>query len=392
MKIHLVSTTLALAALLSGCSDNEKKSDETAKQVLPVVQLAQQSTTLHREYVGNIEATRNVEIRARVSGFLDKIFVDEGMVVHKGQLLFQINPAEYKTEMAKAQANLKSAQAASKSAEVELGRVKLLVDKKVVSPSELELAKSKLDATKAAIEEAQSAQANAALRLSQASIRAPFDGIINRIPSKMGSLIDEGALLTTVSDIREVYAYFNVSEKEYLEYIRKNKNKPNGQGQLVELVLADDSHYGHKGRIETMESIFEGNSGTIAFRARFANPEKLLKHGATGKIRLTNEVDNAILVPQKAVFEIQDKNYVYVVDKNNKVKMQSFVPKSRLSHYYLVQSGLASGDRIVYEGIQNIRDGMQITPRLLPPDSMLTTSPSPTDMIRNQADEKLTVQ
>lgn len=392
MKIHVVTTSILLAAFFSACTSDEKKTEATTEQVLPVVQLAEQSTTLHREYVGNIEATRNVEIRARVSGFLDKIFVDEGMPVRKGQLLFQINPAEYKTELAKAEAALKSAEAAAKAAEVEMGRVKLLVDKKVVSPSELELAKSKVESGKAAIEEAQSAKENASLRLSQASIRAPFDGIINRIPSKMGSLIEEGALLTTVSDIREVYAYFNVSEKEYLEYIRKNKNKPHGEGQLVELVLADDSRYGHKGRIETMESIFEGNSGTIAFRARFDNPEKLLKHGATGKIRLANEVDNAILVPQKAVFEIQDKNYVFVVDKANKVKMRSFVPKSRLSHYYLVQSGLAPGDRIVYEGIQSIRDGMQITPRLLPPDSMMAVTPTASDMIRSQADEKLTVQ
>lgn len=388
MKCPIITSGFLLIALLTGCNRSEEKKEQIAEHTLPVVELTEQSTTLHHEYVSNVEAIRNVEIRARVSGYLDKIYVDEGKFVHKGQLLFQLNPVEYQTELAKAQANLKSAQAASKSAEVELSRVKLLVEKKVVSPSELELAKAKLDATKAAIEEAQSAQAHATLRLAQASIRAPFNGIINRIPSKMGSLIEEGALLTTVSDISQVYAYFNVSEKEYLEYIRKNKQQANGQ--LVELVLADDTHYGHKGRIETMESVFDGNSGTIAFRARFANPDNILKHGATGKIRLANDVDNALLVPQKAVFEIQDKNYVYVVDKTNKVKMRSFIPKSRLSHYYLVQSGLAPGDKILYEGIQQVRDGMQIIPKVVPPDSLMAISPIDAESVRTQSSEKLT--
>ncbi|WP_234733674.1 efflux RND transporter periplasmic adaptor subunit [Tellurirhabdus bombi] len=364
-------TVLAISTLLASCTTQEKEKESTEKQAFPVIELTEQATTLQREYVGDLEAIRNVEIRARVAGFLDKVFVDEGQSVKKGQLLFRINEGEYQAELAKAKANLKSAVAEAKTAELELGRVRLLVDKKIISASEMELAKAKLDAAKAAIEEAQSVQTNASLRLSHANIRAPFDGVINRIPFKMGSLIEEGALLTTVSDTKEVYAYFDVSEKEYLEYIKKRRQQPGHRSQEVDLLLADNSSYSHKGKIETMETVFEGNSGTIAFRARFPNPDKLLKHGATGKVRLASAVTDAVLVPQKAVFEIQDKNYVFVVDDSNKVKMKSFIPQSRIDQFYLVSSGLEPGETVVYEGIQNIRDGMEITPKPLSADSVL---------------------
>lgn len=363
---------LLISALVAGCSAHGTKTEEPEKLTLPVVQLARQSTTLQRDYVTTLEAVRNVEIRARVSGFLEKIYVDEGQTVKQGQLLFSLNAAEYKVGLDKARASLKSAQAGAKTAEVEVDRVKLLVDKKIVSPSELELAKAKLDAARAQIEEAQSAQSTASLRLAHANIRAPFDGVINRIPFKMGSLIEEGALLTEVSDIHEVFAYFDVSEKEYLGFLKKHRDLIGKNGQEVEMMLADETPYPQKGRIETMESVFEEESGTIAFRARFPNPQKLLKHGSSGKIRLPNVVSDALLVPQKAVFEVQDKNYVYVVDKANKVKSRSFVPQARVGQNYIVRSGLQPGDRVVYEGIQNVRDGDQIIPEVVSTDSLTT--------------------
>ncbi|QHV94535.1 efflux RND transporter periplasmic adaptor subunit [Spirosoma endbachense] len=374
MKNYGILAALLMGAVLIGCTGKEAQTDQPETLTLPVVKLARQSTTLKKEYVGTLEAVRNVEIRARVSGFLEKIFVDEGQPVRQGQLLFKLNEAEYQAELDKAKANLKSAVAGAKTAEVELGRVKLLVDKNVVSPSELELAKAKLDAARASIDEAKSMQDNAALRLSHASVKAPFDGVINRIPFKMGSLIEEGALLTSVSDTREVYAYFDVSEKEYLAYVKKHRKNPSEGIQTVEMLLADDSKYAHKGKIETVESVFEEGAGTIAFRARFPNPEKLLRHGSSGKIRLANDVDDALLVPQKAVFEVQDKNYVYIVDASNKVKSRSFVTQGRVDQYYLVQSGLEPGERVVYEGIQNVRDGMQIIPEAVSADSLSSQS------------------
>lgn len=370
MKNIINVTPLLTSLLLIGCSTGETKTEEPEKLTVPVVQLTQQPTTLQRDYVTTLEAVRNVEIRARVSGFLEKIHVDEGQTVRQGQLLFSLNAAEYRVGLEKARAALKSAVAEAKTAEVEVGRVKLLVDKKIVSPSELELAKAKLEAARAHIEGAQSAQETASLRLAHASIRAPFDGVINRIPFKMGSLIEEGALLTEVSDIHEVFAYFDVSEKEYLSFLKRNHDLVGKGGQEVEMMLADETPYPFKGRIETMESVFEEESGTIAFRARFPNPKKLLKHGSSGKVRLPSVVSDALLVPQKAVFEVQDKNYVYVVDASNKVKSRSFEPQARIGLNYIVRSGLKPGERVVYEGIQNIHDGDQIVPRALSADSL----------------------
>ncbi|WP_460971799.1 efflux RND transporter periplasmic adaptor subunit [Spirosoma migulaei] len=370
MKNRTRWTTLLMSALVVGCSSRETKTEEPEKLTLPVVKLSRQTTTLQRDYVTTLEAVRNVEIRARVSGFLEKIYVDEGQTVRQGQLLFSLNAAEYKVGLDKARASLRSAEAGAKTAEVEVGRVKLLVDKKIVSPSELELAKAKLDVARAQIEEAQSAQSTASLRLAHANIRAPFDGVINRIPFKMGSLIEEGALLTEVSDIHEVFAYFDVSEKEYLGFLKKHRDLVGKNGQEVEMMLADETPYPQKGRIETMESVFEEESGTIAFRARFPNPLKMLKHGSSGKVRIPSIESDALLVPQKAVFEVQDKNYVYVVDKANKVKSRSFVPQARVGQNYIVRSGLQAGDRVVYEGIQNIRDGDQIIPEAVSADRL----------------------
>lgn len=370
MNYYLGISFLLASTLLTGCAKKEETKKEEPTQTVPVIQLSNQSTTLDRDYASNLEAVQNVEVRARVSGYLDKIMVDEGQAVKKGQLLFVLNSIEYQGEAAKARASLESAVAQSKSTTIEMDRVKLLVDKNIISGSELKMAKAKLDVNKGAIDEAKAALANANHRVSLTNIRAPFDGVINRIPYKRGSLIEEGALLTSVTDIRQIYAYFNVSEKEYLAFIKKRINPEQTIVREVELLLADDSMYPHKGKVETTETIFEGNSGTIAFRARFPNPQQLLRHGATGKIRISTDVDNALLVPQKAVFEVQDKNFVYVVDKNNQVKARSFVPQSRVDQFYIVQSGLKPGERIVYEGTQNIKDGMKILPKPVSADSL----------------------
>lgn len=370
--ISYIAISIILASVgISGCSASGQV-DKSGKETLPVTKLITKDTILHHEYVTDIQAVRNVEIRARVSGYLDKILVDEGKEVKQGQPLFQINDAEYRAEVAKAKANLTSAIAEAKTNELELDRVQILVDKKVISKTELEVAKAKLAAANARIEEARSAYSNAQLKLSYTFIRAPFDGIIDRIPLKVGSLVEDGALLTTVSDIGSVYAYFHISENEYLQYAKTKLSQAKPENVNARLVLADGTHYDHKGQIETLEGEFDENTGSIAFRARFPNPSKMLKHGSTGKVRLANGVDDALMVPQKAVFEIQDKNYVFVVDNENKVKMKEFKPKTRFSHFYIVDSGLEPGDKVVYEGIQNIREGSQIIPEYVAMDSLLT--------------------
>lgn len=366
-KIKIV----ALAVYLASCTASSKETADTSAEVqeLPVTELKTSKTELFREYVGDVHAVKNVELYARVKGYLEQIYVDEGKEVRKGQVLFRINNEEYTAELSKAKANLQSAIAEAKAIEVEVGRVKILVDKKVVSKTELEVAQARSAAVHARIEEARSAQSNAALRLSHTTIKAPFDGVVDRIPLKVGSLIDEGTLLTTVSDVSSVFTYFNVSENEYLEYV-KTRGLNTAEHRTVDLMLADGSFFSQKGKIETMEGEFDEGTGSIAFRARFANPTKLLKHGSTGTVRLSNTIDDALLVPQKAVFEIQDKSFVYVVGKDNQVKMQSFVPRTRYSHYYIVQSGLAPGDKIVYEGVQTLKDGAKIAPKLVSGDGV----------------------
>ncbi|MBO9151299.1 efflux RND transporter periplasmic adaptor subunit [Chitinophaga sp. GCM10012297] len=355
---------------MAGCAAKGEKTNEKDIKTLPVTELIATDTMFYRSYVANIQAVQNVEVRARVSGFLEKIYVDEGQEVKKGQLLFSISDAEYSAELARAKAALTNVIAEAKAAELETGKVKLLVEKKVVAATELEVAEARLAAAKAKIDEARSAEANAAMRLSYTNVRAPFDGLIDRIPLKTGSLINEGSLFTTVSDTRQVYAYFSVSETEYLHY---KKSLANGEDayRKVRLELADGARYAHIGEIETVEGEFEENTGSIAFRARFPNPGKLLKHGASGKVKLRSELEDVVIVPQKAVFEMQDKNYVFVVDKENKVKMKNFHPQTRFAHFYIVESGLKPGERVVCEGVRNIRDGMKIEPKPVAMDSLL---------------------
>jgi membrane fusion protein, multidrug efflux system len=353
--IHLVSCS-------QKSIDNQGKIDP---RKVPVIEVVSIDTTMHREYVADIEAVQNVELRARVQGFLEEILVDEGHYVSRGQVLFRTNNEEYKAELAKASANLESAIAEAKAIEYEVDRLRVLVEKNVIAETELNVALAKHNAVLAKIEEAKSARTNAEVLLSYTEVKAPFNGIIDRIPHKIGSLIDYGTLLTRVSDVSAVHVYFNVSEREYLEYV---KAVPNSESNIVKLILADGSLYTDDGMIETMDGEFNANTGTIAFRARFSNSRRILKHGATGRILLSTKIKNALIVPQKAVFEIQDRNFVFVLDHENKVSMRSFYPKSRFSHYYIVESGLEAGDRLVYEGIQNLRDGMQVIPNLIAHD------------------------
>lgn len=358
--------SLIMVAFLSACSTKSESISDSKDSVLtiPVALLQPQKTELHREYVGDIHAMRNVEIYARVKGYLEEVYVDEGKEVKNGQVLFRINNEEYSVELAKSKANLQSAIAQAKAAELEVNRVKTMVEKNIISKTELDVAKANYAAMKAKIEEANSAVSNASIQLAHTQIKAPFSGVINRIPYKIGSLINEGTLLTSISDNSDVFVYFNVSENEYLEFV-KSRKQSGRKLDLVELELADGTYFPEKGKIETMEGEFDESTGSIAFRARFTNPGKLLKHGSTGTIRLTNTVDNAILIPQKAAFEIQDKSFVYVVQADNKVKTRSFVPQSRTSDYYVVRSGLVEGEKIVYEGIQSLKDGVSIIPKLV---------------------------
>jgi len=349
-----------LPLFIYGCKASSKEQATKDAQALPVITLKAKDTIIQTPYVADIQAIRNIEIRTRVKGFLEKIFVDEGQSVKKGQLLFKINDEEYRVQLSKAKAELDNAIAAAKTTELEADRIKLLVDKKVVAKSELEVALTRLRADRATIDEARTSVQAAENHLAYTSIRAPFDGILDRIPLKSGSLLEEGALLTDLSDITSMYAYFSFPENEYLKYERSKRS--GYKSQKVRLVLADGSNYQYPGRIETVEGQIEQNTGSIDFRATFPNPQKLLRHGATARLYISSSVHNAVLVPQQAVFDIQDKNYVYVLDEHNQLHMHSFLPLTRLEHSFIVQDGLKAGERILFEGTQKAHEGMTIKP------------------------------
>ena len=337
------------------CTSEQKNKTEAGK--FPVTSPFTMDTTYTNEYISEIESLQHIEIRAKIKGFIEKIYVDEGKLVKDGQLVFKISSKEFNQELLKAKAILKTAIAEAKITELNLLNIKKLSDKNIVAITELEKAKANVDAANAKIDEAKANEESAIINLSLTEIKAPFDGIINRIPFKMGSLIDEGALLTTLSNNKDVYAYFNVSEKEYLNFASQkvNDNKNN-----ITLLLSNGQVHKFKGNVETIEGEFDKNTGNIAFRAKFPNPDLLLKHGSSGKVQLINELKNALFIPQKAAFEIQDKFYVFAIDSNNIVKQKNIIIKQRLPHLYVIESGLSSNDKIIYEGIQNVKEGDKI--------------------------------
>jgi len=345
---------LALFLIIAACTppkEADKKAD--AYQVVkPIVK----DTAYSVEYVAEIQSVKYAEVRSKVKGYLEKIYVDEGQAVKEGQLLFSLNLLESEKELQKADAAYKSAVADVKVSEVELKNVKLLVEKNIVSATELDVIKAKTDALKADAEETLVHKEQAALQLSFAHIKAPYQGVINRIPNKAGSLLAEGDRLTSISDNREVFAYFNLSETDYLNTVGNQGQRP----KTVGLKLANQMRYGHQGNIEMIENEFDHATGNIALRARFPNPEGLLKHGANGKIVVDQQLKEALLIPQKSTFEIQDKLYVFVVKPDSVLEQRPIIPKMRFPDFYAVEAGLSKDDKILFEGVANVKDGIKI--------------------------------
>lgn len=341
-----------MSILLISCSDKTIQNEEQTYLVVnPIIK----DTTYEREYAATINSFQNVEIRTKVKGFVEDIYIDEGQKVNKGQILFKLNSKEFEQHVHKAEAAIQSALAELRSTEIEVENTKKLFDKNIVSKSELDLVTTKVNINKAKVNEAKVAKEQALLHVEYTKIKAPFNGIINRIPNKKGSLLDEGALLTSISNNESVFAYFNVSEIDYLDYVQSN-NKNN----TVTLSLANNSIYPHAGTIETTETEFNKETGNIAFRAKFPNPEKLLKEGGTGKILVKKLYKNVIIIPQKSTFEVQGNIYVYLVDKNSKVYSKKINPINRLNNYFVLDRDLTKDDKIIFEGIQTVKTGDKV--------------------------------
>jgi len=341
---------MGLCALLCHAGCTSKKEEKEEVSTYTVTSPLKIDTSFTKEYVSQIKSVRNIELRALAKGFLQNIYVDEGQFVKAGQVLFRIMPKMYEAEYQKAEAEVKASN-------IEMQNTKTLSDKNVVSKNELAMAQAKLDQAKAEL-------ALAKFHLSATEIRAPFDGTIDRIPLKQGSLVDEGELLTSLSDNRQMFAYFNVSEPEYLDYETDVKNRGNNK---VSLLLANNQPLKYQGEVETIESEFDNETGNIAFRAKFPNPDHLLKHGETGKVQMTMPLHNALIIPQKTTYEIQDKMYVFVVDKNGVVRSRNITIASEMPDLYVVATGLSENDKILLEGVQKVKDDDRIKYELVAP-------------------------
>jgi len=295
-------------------------------------------------------------LRALERGYLQKIFVDEGQAVKKGQMMFQIMPLLYQAEMQKAQAE-------ANFAEIEYKTTKSLTDKDVVSKNELAMAKAKFDRANAELSLAQ-------VHLGFTEIRAPFNGFMDRFQVRLGSLVEEGDLLTSLSDNSEMWVYFNVPEAEYLNY----KSAINQDNLLkVNLLMANNEYFKYQGVVETIEADFNNETGNIAFRATFPNPERLLRHGETGNITMSSKLKNALIIPQKATFEVLEKRYVYVVGKDNKVHAKEVKIAAEIPDLYIISSGLKESDKILYEGIRKVQENQEIHYKYKKPGKVLST-------------------
>ncbi|MEJ5960816.1 efflux RND transporter periplasmic adaptor subunit [Pedobacter immunditicola] len=365
MKVnHLAYSLFFIAAAFVGCTaQSQDTAEKTQPRTVPVTAVTKLDTVIYNEYIADIQAVKNVEVRTRLSGFLDKIYVEEGAAVKPGQVLFKINDEEYKADFAKATAALNNAIADAKTVALEKARTKILVDSNIVSKTDMDLAAAKLKAAESRVAEARSVLQYAKTRLSNTLIRSPFAGRIDRIPLKAGSLLEEGALLTSVSDLSSVNVYFGISEKEYLTIVSDSAFNKNNFKKRVKLTLANGELYPHEGDAQFAESEFAQNTGSLSLKARFPNPKGFLKHGASGKISVPVETGELLAVHQKSVFEIQDRTYVYVLQKDNTIKTTPFQAGQRVGHFYTVLDGLSTNDKVVFEGSQNLRDGLTVVPK-----------------------------
>jgi membrane fusion protein, multidrug efflux system len=383
MRKYLVFSVLVAAAAiyLAGCNQAQGTQAAFPPPSLPILPINSAAAITYKEFSAAIEGKTNVEIRPQVSGYLDKIFVEEGAYVNAGQPLFKINDKPYDAQVHNSTANVEAAKANEEKAAIEVNRLQPLVANRVVSDVQLKSAQAADDAAKAAVAQAEAEGNNAGINLGYTLIKAPVSGYIGRIPFKVGALVGKGETqpLTIVSEIKEVYAYFGMSENDFLKFTNQVPGKTIDEKikalPPVELQLADNSIYASKGKIELMEGQFDRNIGAITFRATFPNADRLLRSGITGKIRIPQNNAGLLLVPQTSTYEIQDKIFVYIVGDSNKVVGKQLHIVSKTTDYYLVDKGVQAGDKIVFAGMDRLTDGAVISPEPLSADSLFKVMP-----------------
>jgi membrane fusion protein (multidrug efflux system) len=385
MRKYLYAVLLLLSGLaaLESCKNKGGNAGYTAPPpaTLPVMSISSRPFRSYREYTASLEGSNDIEIRPQVSGYVEKIFVDEGAFVKKGQSLFKINDQPYLEALNNANASLAVAKANQATAEINVNKLEPLVANNVISPIQLQTAKAAFDAATAYVSQAAAQVGNAKINIGYSLIKAPVDGFIGRIHLKIGSLVGGNNLdpMTNISEVKDVRAYFSVSETAFLKFKDefpgksledKIKNLP-----PVELILSDNTVYPIKGKVEIVAGQFGTGTGSIPFRASFPNPNGILRSGSTGRVRISINLPAGLVIPQESTYELQDKVFVFVLGDSNKVHSSSVQVAGRSGNYYLIENGIKAGDRIVYSGVDKLNDGASIQPVPMSLDSLLTIRP-----------------
>ena len=383
MSIVLIVVSMVLYA----CNSSSGNPGQMGPPQLPVISVSAAPATTYQEFPATLEGKVNVEIRPQVEGYIEKIYVDEGAFVAAGQLLFKIDPRVYSQQLNNAKSNFAAAQANMERAKIEVEKLSPLVENGVISEVQVKTAKANYESAKATVEQSRALVGNAQINMGYTVIRAPVSGYIGRLPFKIGSLVGkqgENEPLTMLSQVNEIYAYFSMSESDFIAF--KNRYQGNTleeklrHAPSVDLVLANDSVYTQKGKIELVEGQFDKTVGAINFRASFPNPSRILRTGNTGKIRLPQMFASVLVVPQEATFEIQDKIFVYALADSNKIVTKPITVSGRSTNYYYVSDGVTAGEKVVLSSqstllMGGLRDGMPITPQMVSTDSLLKTKP-----------------
>lgn len=362
---------LSTAIFLFGCSSEPMQVASTAPAPsLPVISITKSAETTYQEYPASVQGAIDLEIRPQVGGVLEQVLVNEGALVKAGQPLFKINSLPFTEQLNNAKANQRAAEAAVLNAQLEVDKLVPLVQNKVVSDIQLKTAKTAHQIAVANVAQAKASVGTAQINLGYTLIKAPVSGYIGRLPKKQGSLVSPSDVLplTNLSDVHEVHVYFSLGEADFISFKEKYPSAT-AAGKLknlppVELVLSDNGTYAEKGKIDMIDGQFDKTTGSITLRASFPNASGLLRSGNTGKVRLSLQHQDAMMVPQSATVEVQDKVFVYAVGKDNKVAKQPIKVIGTSGTNYLIKDGLKSGDRIVSKGMEILKDGDAITPEV----------------------------
>ena len=385
MKIGQLGIILMMAIAIS-CSNKPKAGQAGGAGAIkeyPVIAVKPQSTQLFKDYPTKLQGQQTVEIRSKITGYIEQILVDEGAFVKKGQVLFRLNANDVQAMVRSAEAQVKVAEADVVIAQVNVEKTRPLVEKNIISKFDLQSAESTEKAKEAQLAQARANLENANANLQYTRIISPAEGTIGNFPFKVGSLVSSSTAdpLTTVSNTKNMYAYFSFNEKEFLSITKglegKNLQEKFTKLPAVSLITADNSVYDKTGRIETASGLVDPQTGAINVRASFPNSDGLLRSGGSGLVRIPQYVDSAIVIPQKTTYELQGKHFVYVVGEGNKVHNTEIeVLVGNLKDSYVVTSGLKAGDQVVLEGIAALRNDTEIKPKVVETGNLSENMPA----------------